>query len=79
MLWKYLPLHLLMNAGSVLAFALKGQGGALWRAKRDALKGLPRALKARRAIQRARTAPATDIERRMARGLRLLGSRGATP
>lgn len=76
LLWKHLPLHLAMNAGSLLAFTLQGEGGPIWRAKWDALKGLPRVLAERRAVQRARTVPAPDLERRMAHGFKALLARG---
>jgi len=54
LLWRYLPHHLLLNLGSVLWYALRGRGGVLLRAKRDALRGLPRCLRQRRAIQAQR-------------------------
>lgn len=72
LLWKYLPLHLAMNLVSLLAFTFEGQGGPLWRAKRDAVRELPGVWADRRAVQRGRTASARDLERRMAHGLRAL-------
>jgi GT2 family glycosyltransferase len=67
--WRFLPGHILLNLMSLLVFSLRGQPGAIWRAKWHALKGLPRVLRARRAIQAARTAPAEELERHMQRGL----------
>jgi GT2 family glycosyltransferase len=72
LLWKYLPLHLAMNMGSLVGFTLSGEGGPIWRAKWDALKGLPAVLAERRRVQRTRTAAPRDLEGRMAHGLRLL-------
>src|SRR4051812_28982264 len=46
--WLYLPYHLVANCYSLVAFTLRGQGGPLWRAKRDAIKGLGSAWKKRR-------------------------------
>ena len=40
--WLYLPYHLVLNLYSLITFSLRGQGGSLWRAKRDAVKGLGR-------------------------------------
>ncbi len=49
--WLFLPLH----TSTVLFFAfyltLRGQGGAIWRAIFDAMRGLPKILKKRRTIQ----------------------------
>ena len=52
--WLLLPVHLLMNLASVAVCALRGQLGVVLRAKRDALAGLPAALRQRREIQAAR-------------------------
>lgn len=68
--WLYLPLHILMNSFYLLSFTLKGQAGAIWRAKRDALLGIPSAMRKRRAVQRARVVPAGQLQEAMSRGLR---------
>ena len=52
--WLLLPLHLLMNLASIVVCGLRGQLGVIVRAKRDALAGLPQALRQRRAIQASR-------------------------
>ena len=49
--WLFLPLHLSLNAFSLLWFALRGQGRVNLRAKRDALLGLPAMWRKRRRIQ----------------------------
>lgn len=48
------PLHLAMNAAALVLFLLRGQFGVVWRAKRDAVAGLPAAWRKRRGIQSAR-------------------------
>lgn len=52
--WLLLPLHVLLNLGSLLWFTVHGQGGVIWRAKRDAIKGLPSMWAKRRGIQAGR-------------------------
>ena len=69
LLWRYLPGHILFNLISLIVFTLSGQPGALWRAKWHALKGLPRVLRERRALQARRTAPAAALDGLMAHGL----------
>ncbi len=49
-----LPTHLMANLIYQLNYTLQGQGGILLKAKRDALRGLPRALRKRRTIQKSR-------------------------
>jgi GT2 family glycosyltransferase len=52
--WLFLPLHLLLNLASIFVFGLRGQGGVILRAKRDALAGLGEAIRQRRAIHAGR-------------------------
>lgn len=54
--WLLLPPHLAMSLVSIAICALRGQLGVILRAKRDALVGLPAALKQRREIQAGRKA-----------------------
>src|SRR5262249_42141254 len=56
LLWRYLPQHVLLNLVSLLYYPFRGQGRAVWKAKWDALRGLPRVLQQRRAIQENRVA-----------------------
>jgi GT2 family glycosyltransferase len=65
--WLYLPLHVVVNFFFLIYFTIKGQGGTIWRAKLDALRGLPAMLKKRRVIQRDRQVSAAEIHRRMSR------------
>ena len=63
--WPLLPLHVLLNLVSIIWFALRGRGGVIWRAKRDALLGLPRMWRKRREIQKTRIATFTEIWRQL--------------
>jgi GT2 family glycosyltransferase len=56
LLWRYLPQHFLLNIASLFYYPLRGQGRAVWRAKWDALRGLPKVLRQRRVIQENRVA-----------------------
>ncbi len=61
--WLLLPLHVALNLVSIIWFALRGQGGVILRAKRDALLGLPKMWHKRQQIQKARVASVGDIWR----------------
>jgi GT2 family glycosyltransferase len=52
-LLRYLPMHLLLNVGSVVSYGVRGHTRTLLRAKRDALLGLPGMLRARRSVMRS--------------------------
>lgn len=72
----FLPLHLLINIGSLIWFSLQGRGKVILRAKWDAVKGIPKAWRQRTGIQSARKVPVRDILRRMDKRLgRLVGMR----
>jgi GT2 family glycosyltransferase len=73
LLARYWPHHLALNAVSISHFATHGRGPVIVRAKRDALRGLPRVLRQRRAIQRGRKVPAGELRRIMVGGRRSLG------
>lgn len=49
--WLLLPVHLTLNCVMCIYFALMGQGRTIFRAKWDALKGLPKMWRKRRQIQ----------------------------
>jgi GT2 family glycosyltransferase len=61
--WLLLPLHLVLNLASIIWFAFRGQGRVVWRAKRDALLGLPKMWRKRQQIQKSRIASISDIWR----------------
>lgn len=52
--WIFLPAHLAMNLVALVWFSARGKAGVIWRAKRDAMRGLPRVWSERRRIQRSR-------------------------
>ncbi len=49
--WKFLPLHLVWNFVFLIVFSMKGRAGTIWKAKWDALLGLPAAMEKRQVIQ----------------------------
>lgn len=61
--WFLLPLHLLLNLVSVLWFSLTGHGRVIFRAKRDALFGLPKMWRKRKNIQKHRSVAIREIWR----------------
>lgn len=61
--WLMLPQHLLLNLVSIVWFALRGKGGVILRAKRDALVGLPKMWRKRKEIQARRTVSVGEIWR----------------
>lgn len=67
--WVYLPLHLLMNLFFFLSFIFKGKGSAIFRAKWDAFRMLPRILKKRKQIQVSRKIPYQEILEFMRKGI----------
>ncbi len=69
LLWLYLPQHLLLNVAALLFYPWRGQGRAVWRAKRDAIRGLTAALAQRRAVQATRTAGWRALRQAMVRGV----------
>ena len=68
--WLFLPLHLAMNLVALVVFALRGQGGVMFRAKRDAVLGLRKMWAKRRQVQKSRRVSWRAILRVMAIGLR---------
>lgn len=67
LLLPLLPLHLVQTGVSLAVCATRGEGRPFLKAKRDALRGLPRMLAKRRTIQRARRASATSIWQALAK------------
>ena len=70
--WACLPLHLAMNFVTICVFVWRGKGRVILRAKRDALRGLPKMWRMRKEIQRHRVASVGEIwrmlDKRMIRG-----------
>jgi GT2 family glycosyltransferase len=69
----YWPHHLLLNMVSLVWFTLRGQGRTIWKAKWDALRGLPRVLRQRRAVQAKRRVGSWELRRLMVKGWRGFG------
>ena len=65
LLWKTLPSHLMANIIYQLNYTLRGRGSVLWKAKKEALRGLSRALQKRREIQDTRKASNAELLRTM--------------
>lgn len=63
--WLLLPLHLAMNLFVLVSLGLRGQGGPLLRAKRDALLGVRATWRKRRRIQASRRASSLAILRQL--------------
>lgn len=61
--WACLPLHIAMNLAAVCVFIMRGKGSVILRAKRDALRGLPRMWRKRQDIQRIRVVSVGEIWR----------------
>jgi GT2 family glycosyltransferase len=61
--WAFLPLHLAMNLAALVVFTLRGQGGVMFRAKRDAVLGLPKMWAKRRQVQFHRRVTVGEIWR----------------
>ena len=61
-------MHLLLNVVTVIWFTLEGRGRIIFKAKWDALRGLPRAWQKRKAVQKKRVASLRDIRRAMVKG-----------
>jgi GT2 family glycosyltransferase len=59
--WLLLPLHVLLNLVSIIWFTLRGEGGVILRAKRDALLGLPKMWRKREHLQKLRIASIGEI------------------
>jgi len=70
--WRYLPLHLLLNLGSIVTYGARGHTTTLLRAKRDAVRGLPAMLRARRSVMSSAEFDRNVLDRNMSRGLRVL-------
>jgi GT2 family glycosyltransferase len=67
--WLYLPQHVALNLAALGFYPWRGQGRAVWRAKRDAVLGLPAALRERRSVQQHRRVEWRALRRAMVRGI----------
>jgi GT2 family glycosyltransferase len=69
LLLLYLPHHLFVNALTLVWFSLRGHPRAIFRAKLDAVRGLPRIVAARRGVKTQQRVGSREVRRAMARGL----------
>ena len=69
LLWLYLPQHLALNLAALAYYPFRRQGRAIIKAKIDALRGLPNALRQRRPVQSGVRADPWSLRRAMRRGL----------
>lgn len=67
--WFFLPLHLLYQIVAVVRYATQGQFGPAVSGALDALRGLPRILEERKAVQRSRRASWREVVETMRWGL----------
>ncbi|ARO86366.1 glycosyltransferase [Nitrosospira lacus] len=67
--WILLPLHVLLNFVTIIYFISRGQGKVIWKAKQDAIKGIPKMWRKRHSIQIGRRASIIDIWRVLDKGL----------
>ena len=70
--WRYLPMHVLLNVGSIVSYGAHGHLKTLLRAKRDAIRGLPAMVRARRSVMASREFERTRFDGVMRRGARTL-------
>ena len=68
-IWIYLPQHLLYNIASIVLFIFRGKTVVILRSKIAAIKGLSRAWQRRKEIQTTARIQASELRKRMARGL----------
>jgi GT2 family glycosyltransferase len=64
----YLLQHLILNLIYLLHYTLQGRGKVLWKAKWDAIRDLPKALKKRKEIQSTRHVSNKELLASMERG-----------
>ena len=69
LLLLYLPQHLALNVAALIYYPLRGQGRAVWRAKFDAMKGLPSVLRRRGGVQTTRAVSPLALRRSFTRGV----------
>jgi GT2 family glycosyltransferase len=68
LLLKYLPAHIMVNLSYMLYYTFRGRGRILWKAKWDAICGLPLIFDKRKEIQKSRTVTNSKLLASMERG-----------
>jgi GT2 family glycosyltransferase len=69
LLMLYLPQHLALNIAALIYYPMRGQGRVVWRAKLDALRGLPSVLRRRRKVQTKLAVSPLALRRSLTRGV----------
>ena len=70
--WLFLPLHLSLNLASIIWFSLRrGRGDVIWRAKRDAMVGMPKMWRKRQSIQETRAVSISEVWRQLDKRLNI--------
>jgi len=59
--WALLPVHVLLNIVAIIHFSMQRQGKVIWKAKWDAIQGIPKMWRKRQDIQANRRASILDI------------------
>ncbi|MFN8380554.1 MAG: glycosyltransferase family 2 protein [Anaerolineales bacterium] len=67
-LWLYLPVHIMTNIVYLFYYTLKGRGNVLWKAKRDAIRGLRNVFQKRKDIQMHRRVDPSELVGMMEHG-----------
>ena len=67
--WFYLPHHILFSLSALIWFSLKGKATPVFKARWDALKGLPRVWKLRQGTQNTKTVTGRKVVDAMSKGL----------
>ena len=68
LLLKYLPAHIFANLIYVFYYTLRGRGKVLGKAKWDAIRGLPNAIRKRKEILKKQNLPNIDLLASIERG-----------
>ena len=68
LLWCGLPQHILANVAALVFFSLTGQGGAIFKAKKDAFLGLKKTLEQRKLIQKNKIISSKSLKKIIATG-----------
>ncbi|MDX1463493.1 MAG: glycosyltransferase family 2 protein [Marinirhabdus sp.] len=68
LLWRYLPSHIVANLIYIVYYMFRGRGKILWKAKKDAIRGLSKAIQKRRKIQAQRKITDRELLKVMKRG-----------
>jgi GT2 family glycosyltransferase len=70
LLWMYLPQHIALNLAALAYYPWRGQGRVVFKAKLDALRGLPSMIRRRKSVQEHRAVDPWTLRRAMRTGIR---------